>query len=318
MVGSKRNWQLAAFAEDTDKPNETQRLKTKLDSFVGSLSNVLDEITAIEINTAIVEEIVGDEFVPWQVYRDLYPISRDYLERSKIHLSLRDRYLTLRKKLEFEYALILTDPNADLYEAEAFSELRSDFPILTDEKVGWEQIQTKLPSPFPPSNPEQLLKVQKILSDSRFLRKLRKIGELKLLLDSRNQALLKQEQKLKNVFSGTIGGRESEMLTERVKNVIYAQTTIQLDGNIVNRYSQEVLNSPHQDLLLEIHKHSIKVGERQWRGLFNFAIEMIQKILELKPKQQKVKAKPKQVTQISSSNKRSSKVKGRSAKMLLP
>jgi hypothetical protein len=318
MVGSRRNWQLAAFAEDMDKPNETQRLKTKLDSFVGSLSNVLDEITAIEINTAIVEEIVGDEFVPWQVYRDLYPISRDYLERSSIHISLRDRYLTLRKKLEFEYALILTDPHSDLYEAEAFSELRNDFPILTDEKIKWEEIKTKLPSPFPPSDPEHLLKVQKLLSDSRFLRKLRKIGELKLLLDSRNKTLLKQEQKLNNVFSGAIGGKENEMIAERMKNVIYAQTTIQLDGNIVNRYSQEVLNSPHQDLLLEIHKHSIQVGERQWRGLFNFAIEMIQKMLEIKPKQQKVKTNTNKVTSISSRNSRSAKVKNRATKVLLP
>ncbi len=47
--------------------------------------------------------------------------------------------------------------------------------------------QTKLPSPFPPSNPETLLKVQKLLVDSRFLRKLRQIGELKLLTQPRSK-----------------------------------------------------------------------------------------------------------------------------------
>lgn len=284
---SRRNWQLAAFSEDTDSPSQVKRLKTKLESFVGSLSNVLDQITAIEINTAIVEEITGDEFIPWEVYRDLYSISREYLERIGIHLSLRDRYLSLRKKLEFEYALILTDPNSDLYESEAFSDLRNDFPILTNATVDWEKIDTRLPSPFPPSNPEQLLKVQNLLSDSRFLRKLRKIGELKLLLDSQNKALLKQEQRLNNVFSGTIG--EQTSATETIKNQIYAKTTIQLDGSIINRYSQEMLNSPHKHLLLEIHKYSITIGEKQWRGLFNFVVEIMHKMLEHDKQPRKVK-----------------------------
>ncbi|MGL5806329.1 MAG: hypothetical protein ACRC2R_05670 [Xenococcaceae cyanobacterium] len=296
---SRRNWQLAAFSEDTDNSGQIKRLKSKLESFVNSLGNVLDEMTAIEINTAIVDEITGDEFIPWEVYRDFYPISRNYLEEIGIHFSLRDRYLTLRKKLEFEYALLLTDPNSDLYEPDAFSELRTEFPILTNSTAEWEASQTKLPSPFPPSNPETLLKVQKLLVDSRFLRKLRQIGELKLLLDSRNKTLLQAEENVQD--AAKVNGD-----LERLNNKIYAKTIIQLDGNIINRYSQEILHSPHQELLLEIHKSSIKNGERQWRVLINFVIEMIQKLLATGKhrKKAKVNLKPENRRNVGVSNKK--------------
>lgn len=296
---SRRNWQLAAFSEDTDNSGQIKRLKSKLESFVNSLGNVLDEMTAIEINTAIVDEITGDEFIPWEVYRDFYPISRKYLEEIGIHFSLRDRYLTLRKKLEFEYALLLTDPNSDLYEPDAFSELRTEFPILTNSTAEWEASQTKLPSPFPPSNPETLLKVQKLLVDSRFLRKLRQIGELKLLLDSRNKTLLQAEENVQD--AAKVNGD-----LERLNNKIYAKTIIQLDGNIINRYSQEILQSPHQELLLEIHKSSTKNGERQWRVLINFVIEMIQKLLATGKhrKKAKVNFKPENRRNAGVSNKK--------------
>jgi hypothetical protein len=276
---------MAAFSEETDKSSQIKRLKDKLESFVNSLGNVLDEITAIEINTAIVDEITGDEFIPWEIYRDIYPISREYLEEINVCLSLRDRYLTLRKKLEFEYTLLLTDPSSDLYEPDIFSELRRDLPILTNLTSDWETNQTKLPSPFPPSNPEQIIKVQKLLSDSRFLRKLRQIGELKLLLDSRNRMLLQREQNPQDFVTNTSNDEANSITVESLQNTIYAKTTIQLDGNIINRYSQELLNSSHKELLLEIHQTSVEIGEKQWRRLLDFAIEIIQKtLLSGKPK----------------------------------
>jgi len=63
-------------------------------------------------------------------------------------------------------------------------------------------------------------------------------------------------------------------------DMIYAQTIIQLDGDIINRYSEEILDHPQKDLILKIHKESVEAGERQWRGLLGFVVDVVQTALE--------------------------------------
>ena len=69
--------------------------------------NLLENITAIEISTVIVEEIVDETFIPWEVYQALFYLSRPYLEQLAIDISLENRYLQLRRQLELAYCLLL-------------------------------------------------------------------------------------------------------------------------------------------------------------------------------------------------------------------
>ena len=232
-------------------PDQTL-VEKRLNNFVESLSEVLLDITAVEVNTMIVERITGDKFIPWETYRDIYPISRQYLHQQGIHKSLRDRYLEIRKNLELEYVLLLTNKESDLYDPAVIE----NCPILTNSTVEIDQIKSLLP------NPEEILKVQKLLNNSRFLRSLRKISELKAALDNHNKSLLKiaQEQ------------RDDVVKTD----IIYAQTVIQLDGNIINRYSKEIFDHPRQDLIIQLHKQGVEAGEKQWRGLIRFVVDLIQ------------------------------------------
>jgi hypothetical protein len=240
----------------TKATGKTQRgiVNSQTVDFVNSLSGVLMEMTALEVNTMVVEEITGDKFIPWESYRDIYEISPAYLEESLIHGSLRDRYLDLRRNLEREYAMLLSNPDSELYDAQAAS-------LSMSENV--------LPNPFQATSSGEIVKVQQLLSNSRFLRNLRKQAELKLCWDNRNQALQRLAASRPDLPPGTIA---KAIATD----LIYAQTTIQLDGDIINRYSEDVLTHPHRDILLKIHHDSVEAGERQWRGILGFVLEILQ------------------------------------------
>ena len=254
--------------------NVTSGLNRTLTEFVQSLGEVLIDITALEVNTMVVEQITGSKFIAWEAYRDIYVISREYLEQQGIHESLRDRYIDIRKSLELEYTLLLTDPTSDFYDPSVLASAREPDQLLTDPTVELHQIQTRLPDPVTPTNPEEILKVQRLLNDSSFLRSLRKQSELKAALDNRNKALQRKQEETPEFV-------ESDVLAKAVKtDMIYAQTVIQLDGDVINRYSQAIFDHPHRDMILQIHREGVTSGEKQWRGLLEFVIGLVQATLQ--------------------------------------
>jgi len=253
-------------------PDETATERNPFSSFIQSLGNVLVDITALEVNTMVVERITGDKFNPWETYRDVYLIDRLYLEREGIHVSLRDQYLSLRRSLELDYALLCADPNSDLFDPAMLAN-PSKRQILTDPAMELTASTTHLPDPLQPATAESLCAVQRLLADGQFLRSLRKVGELKACLDNRNRSLARLE-------AAHPGGSARAIAREVRTDMIYAQTVIQLDGDIINRYSQEILDHPHRDLILRIHNESVESGERQWRGLLGFVVELVQNTLD--------------------------------------
>ncbi len=264
-------------ATDLAAPNSrgvTPSLERNLDEFLKSLGDVLIDITALEVNTMVVDQITGEKFIPWEAYRDIYAISEVYLEQQGIHKSLCDRYIKLRKNLELEYTLLLTNPTSEFYDPTVVNSAREDDQILTDPTVELHELQTRLPDPIKPSSLEEILKVRKVLSDSRFLRSLRKMSELKTALDCRNKALHRNQDEQP-------GYAKSDVLQKAVTtDIIYAQTVIQLDGDIINRYSQEIIDHPHRDVILQLHREGVTAGEKQWRGLLEFIIGLVQASLQ--------------------------------------
>ncbi|NES25102.1 MAG: hypothetical protein F6K41_40900 [Symploca sp. SIO3E6] len=239
-----------------------------------SLEQVLVDITALEVNTMVVERITGDKFIPWEAYRDLYPISPTYLEQQGIHESLRDRYIELRKNLELEYMLLLSDPTSEFYDHTVLdSATQHHNEILSDPTVELEQMQSRLPDPYTINTSQKASDLKQILKNGRFLRSLRKMSELKGNLDNRNKALHKKQDEQSNL--------PSEEIEKAVKtDIIYAQTVIQLDGDLINRYSEEILAHPHRDVILQIHRDGVLSGQKQWREMLEFVIDLVQASLQ--------------------------------------
>jgi hypothetical protein len=221
--------------------------------------NLLENITAVEISTVIVEEIVDEIFIAWEAYQAIYYLSRGYLEQSAIHPSLRDRYLQLRRQLELGYCLLLVDPSSKLYNRALVREIERDLPILSQNNPEWENILSRLPEPIPSTRQQTMSRVNQVLSDRQFINILQQLNKRKIALDRRDRSL-----------------RHSTH-PHNINDSTYAQTSLQLDGKIINRYSQAILARSDRDLLLQLHEQSTTAGEQQWHGLVKFMLSIIAK-----------------------------------------
>lgn len=154
-------------------------------------------------------------------------------------------YKVLREKLENEYRQIFFEKikyNSNVSDPEN-KNLPPDLPFPYDIKI---KIRDK------EAYPDRLMysnDFKKLLDDSRFLRSLRKLNELKAAADR--------------------------------GDTILAQTIIQLDGDVINRYRQDMFKDPNRDLLMKIHNEGVTAGEKQWNGLVDFIVNQVKSILEL-------------------------------------
>jgi hypothetical protein len=218
--------------------------------------NLLENITTVEISTVIVDEIEDEIFIPWEVYQAIYDLSRSYLEQLAIDLSLWNRYLQLRRQLELAYCLLLLDASSSQYNRLLVAEVKRDLPILSQQNVDWEKIPTRLPEPINRSR-NSLSRVNKLLKESQFLNVLQQLNKRKIVLDRRDRIL-----------------RHSPY-QQNITDTTYAQTSLQLNGKIVNRYSQAILGRSDRNLLLQLHEQSTATGEQQWRGLVKFILSLV-------------------------------------------
>lgn len=218
--------------------------------------NLLKNITTVEISTVIVDEIVDEIFIPWEVYQAIYILSRSYLEQSAINLSLWNRYLQLRRQLELAYCLLLIDASSAQYNRLLVEEIKRDLPILSQQNVDWEKIPTRLPEPIANSR-NSMSQVNQLLKERQFIDVLQQLNKRKIALDRRDRIL------------------RSSSHQHNITDTTYAQTSLQLNGKIVNRYDQAILGRSDRNLLLQLHEQSTATGEQQWRSLVKFILSLV-------------------------------------------
>ena len=234
------------------------------DSWLTSINSLLEDIPTMEVSTTIVEEITPEIFIPWEVYQGIYQISPVYLQEIAIDPSFRDRYLDLRRRLELQYALLLVNPGSKLYNSRLKSEVQTDLLILAKSSTNWADIPTRLPSPESLSDRDQKA-LDQLLQEPQFLTSLRQLGKLKDILD--RKALNTQKIASDNLIKNKI-----------TPDIIYAQTSIKIDGKIANCYSQEILelDLQEQQNIIRLHNKGILAGEKQWHQLFKFVLNLLE------------------------------------------
>lgn len=219
--------------------------------------DLLENMTAVEISTVIVNEIVDEVFIPWEVYQGIYDLGSSTINLNVVP-SLRSRYLELRRQLELAYCLLAIDRNSALYKRAWVKEIQRDLPLLTRHDFQWETLTTRLPEPIPHRH-QTMSQVNQLLSDRAFLGILQQLHQRKVALDRRNYVL------------------QNASDTDDITDSTYAQTSWQLDGKIINRYDRAILDRSDRELLLQLHKESTAAGKQQWQGMIKFVLSVFQK-----------------------------------------
>ncbi|NDJ25046.1 hypothetical protein GS682_26055 [Nostoc sp. B(2019)] len=283
-----------------NKVNKTQaQAQELLDNLVKSVRTLLDDITALEVNTMVVDQITGAKFNAWKAYQEIYSINdKDYFDIKDIPeeglqgQNLRKRYKSLFEQLEREYFYILIDnyldKDSEFYNPQddrvrRYQERLEYLKATKGEIVESDEKYVSLAEPIlpPPSpvmdkkdknnkSPDEIEKnhqenwikncteIRKLFNHDEFLRSLRKISELKAALDS--------------------GDIKSTKI-----DIIYAQTVMQLDGDIISRYHKQLFDEDEEtkDLIIQIHKEGVIAGEKQWRGTLDFLINLVKGIANI-------------------------------------
>ncbi|UKO98153.1 hypothetical protein [Nostoc sp. UHCC 0870] len=256
-----------------------------LNKFVSSVQVLVEDITALEVNTMIVNSISGTKFSAWEAYQEIYSIhDKDYFDVMGIPEELQDRYKSLFSELEREYFyLLIEDVNHTMNDLqhEKVQQYHQRLHLLKELKRGKivesdpryvELARPILPAPTPviddinqekqrnweeewQSNCDE---IQALLNNEKFVRTLRKIIELKAALD---------------------GGD----VTSTEIDTIYAQTVMQLDGDIITRYHKDLfdLSEDSKNLILQIHNQGVVAGEKQWRGILDFMINLVKSLANI-------------------------------------
>ncbi|MEH2192653.1 MAG: hypothetical protein V7K98_08425 [Nostoc sp.] len=259
-----------------------------LNNLVSSVQTLVSDITALEVNTMIVDRINASKFNAWEAYQEIYSIhDPDYFKAKGIPeegsqaQELHKRYKSLFNQLEREYFYLLLEEGSDFYnpQDERITRYRQRLEYAKKHKanlVETDEENVKLAEPILPApapvlddkdgnNQEDWIEtfkeIQRLLNNDKFLRTLRKMYELKAALD---------------------GGNVTSIKTD----IIFAQTVMQLDGDIITRYHKELFNLSEdaKNLIINTHNQGVVSGEKQWRGTFSFLISLVQIIANLSRK----------------------------------
>lgn len=232
----------------------------QLGEFVKSLGAIAFELTSLEVNTILVDDIEAESFIPSLAYGTLYRLSKPWLVAARIDPTLHHQYLQLRYQLEMVYGALQQNPQSEFYD----QAVQINPEAIQDLIHHSDDFSSPLPDPEDLQHQEQC---QQLLTNFAFLCGLRKLYELKTTLDLRDRRLKETDS--------------SAQIPPH--NLLYAQTVVQLNGQILNRYDQDLLKHPQESLLLKLHQQAVTAGEQQWRDLLRFLVGMITDIVKQKP-----------------------------------
>lgn len=243
-------------------------IRETVNGFVEGMKDAVNDLSALEVNTMVVSEISGLKFNPRISYRLLYDISE--LDSSGLR-HLKDRLREAVCEIELEAAI---DPERkkqlelqqqelqlelQLKELQRQPQLGANTTKQNELKVKLAELQTtlnnelyKLPKPFQDTRLDALLK------NKNFVLRLRKLNELRSLLKK---------------------PRAAE--TDNIYDNIYAQTIIQLDGDVINYFHKRLFEETHTDdraFLMTIHRDAVTGGQQNWQNLLHLIFDMMSQL----------------------------------------
>lgn len=98
---------------------------------------------------------------------------------------------------------------------------------------------------------------QILLENRHFIVTLRKLNELRSLIN------------------------KSDFDEDNIYDNIYAQTIIQIDGDVMNYFHRRLFADEHieqRNLLLQIHGNAVESGQKNWQGILRLIVDMLSQI----------------------------------------
>lgn len=288
-----------------DSTDASKRYPQEADgAFANMFSNLKDclaDVWSLEVNTMIVSRIGGFKFNPYTAYENLFYIPTDKQEFLRLMQPEELKKDTNKLPSYIVDALSINDPNlagGDILNApntrrtsqaeisavmDSYIILRLRLqrvfnyePTLADIRKSIQKTRNGSnhdplsisPSPNPdtggslslPRDPDVLLPLPTLadaikyhlFDNGVFIRQLRSLRELYYLLAADEAAH-----------------------PDNIYDIISAQTIVQMDGDVMNRFQKALFTSDEREFLLETHQKAITTGQQNWKSLISLIIESI-------------------------------------------
>ncbi|NUN64199.1 hypothetical protein HCU40_05400 [Pseudanabaena biceps] len=239
-----------------DNPNQSNTLN----QFRETLKDVLDEITALEVNTIIVSKIVMSKFDAVVFYDDLLQRltyqTEDGLQNVK--RSLLDRSNQLKQK-----GAAISPSEMEKY--------NRDLEIYRRAERTFNERKNAIDS----TDIAQFNREQECYADLA-----NKV--LKLNLERDDQGVIKTDAQLICYF------RKLWEIEQMVLNgeQTYAQTRFQLDGDLTNRFidglfipSKQKIDPKSAQLIVQIHHDALENAQGQWSKLIETCLNLVKNLI---------------------------------------
>lgn len=267
------------------------KMQNALERFATGIQEAFQDIGALEVNTMIVTQITGLKFDPVEKYLAIRDIPRlrdtgNSLDKMESITDIKDEILVKGLLGSMDDSDKFTNYNfreiRTYYERQSwYSEwLKSINFNQTDSQIFEDQcslvrtikrhlqLREKLEKAVIEVNsslvdqssmrlPDDENTIESLVLNSGFCRKLRKLSELKAIIESPDAAN-----------------------NNNIYDIIYAQTIIQIDGDIINRFDKRLFSDPNQEFLLNVHKSAVLSGEEDWRKLLQSLVDLATKLAD--------------------------------------
>jgi DNA-directed RNA polymerase subunit K/omega len=238
---------------------------TTLNKFRETIKDVLEEITTLEVNTLIVSHIPIARFDAKQFYADLLENAMYKTEEGlqDIKRALLDRSKELQKKGSAATQTELDRYNRDLEIYKRAERIFSNRQNLTDPRQK-EQFETEQACYEELAKKVLQLDIPKdvdgnVIPDAPMIRYFRKLWEFE-------QSMLNGER-------------------------IYAQTMFQLDGDLNNRFLDDLfiptrskIDPKMAKLVFDLHHQAVENAQKQWTGLIMTCVNLVKDLMPFRSK----------------------------------
>lgn len=238
---------------------------TTLNKFRETIKDVLEEITVLEVNTMIVSHIPITRFDARQFYSELLESIMYKTEEGlqDIRRSLLDRSKELQKQGSAASQTELDRYNRDLEIYKRAERSFNNRQNTTDprqkeqfeiEQACYEELAEKVLHLDIPKDAKGM-----IIADAPMICYFRKLWELE-------QSILNSER-------------------------IYAQTKFHLDGDLTNRFLDDLfvparskIDPKMAKLVFDLHYQGVENAEKQWSGLILTCVNLVRDLMQFRPK----------------------------------
>lgn len=254
-----------------------------LNNFRETLKDVLEEITSLEVNTMIVVNIPLTKFDAKDFYRELSKSikykTEDGLQRVKE--SLLERSTQLKQKgfsLPQQTATPLLPKEAAMieeYRAE-LNRYNQDLEIYKEAEFSFNERKSSL---------DESEKKKFLLEESCYTEISRQLMKLDIKVDADGDVIA--DAPMIRYFRKLWEFEQSVLNGDR----IYAQTKFQLDGDLTNRFIEDLFmpskskfDPKMTQLIFDLHRQGVENAQRQWSGLIETSVSLVKSLIPFRAK----------------------------------